>query len=429
MLPAGEITEQAVAQLGELLDQGDTVIDGGNTFYKDDIRRAQALKAKGIHYVDCGTSGGVWGLERGYCMMIGGDKSVVGALDPLFDALAPGAGTIPPTPGREGRDPRVERGYLHCGPAGAGHFVKMIHNGIEYGLMQAFAEGFNILRGAASDKLPEEQRYDFDLPDIAEVWRRGSVVGSWLLDLTAIALAQDPELKNYSGFVEDSGEGRWTIMAAIEEAVPGPCSVRSPLCALSIARRGRLFGQGPVGYAAPVRRPRRTEEPRLMAEAARVAQRISSDAEALARDAAEWLCGLALNSTGWLSVCCSGGSTPKRLYELLAEPEMAARFPWTRVHWFWGDERFVPRDHPDSNYRATHEAMLSRVNVPDGNVHPVQTHLPSPELAAAAYEKTLKEFYGAVELDPARPLFDVTLLGIGEDGHTASLFPGHSATR
>ncbi len=220
MLPAGETTEQAVAQLGELLEKGDTVIDGGNTFYKDDIRRAQTLKAKGIHYVDCGTSGGVWGLERGYCMMIGGDKSVVAGLDPLFDALAPGPGTIPQTPGREGRDPRVERGYLHCGPAGAGHFVKMIHNGIEYGLMQAFAEGFNILRGADSEKLPQEQRYDFDLPDIAEVWRRGSVVGSWLLDLTAIALAQDPELKNYSGFVEDSGEGRWTIMAAIEEAVP-----------------------------------------------------------------------------------------------------------------------------------------------------------------------------------------------------------------
>ena len=196
MLPAGEITEQAVAQLGELLEKGDTVIDGGNTFYKDDIRRAQALNAKGIHYVDCGTSGGVWGLERGYCMMIGGDKSVVADLDPLFDALAPGRGTIPATPGREGRDPRVERGYLHCGPAGAGHFVKMIHNGIEYGLMQAFAEGFNILRGAASEKLPQEQRYNFDLPDVAEVWRRGSVVGSWLLDLTAIALAQDPELKN-----------------------------------------------------------------------------------------------------------------------------------------------------------------------------------------------------------------------------------------
>jgi 6-phosphogluconate dehydrogenase len=220
MLPAGEITEHAVMQLGELLDRGDTIIDGGNSFYKDDIRRAQALAAKGIHYLDCGTSGGVWGLERGYCMMIGGEKDVVDRLDPIFAALAPGAGDIPVTPGRKGRDPRVERGYVHCGPSGAGRFVKMIHNGIEYGLMQAYAEGFNILRKAASDELPAEQRFHLDLPDIAEVWRRGSVIGSWLLDLTAIALAEDPELKRYSGFVEDSGEGRWTIMAAIEEAVP-----------------------------------------------------------------------------------------------------------------------------------------------------------------------------------------------------------------
>jgi 6-phosphogluconate dehydrogenase len=222
MLSAGEVTERTVMQLGELLDEDDVVIDGGNTFYKDDIRRAQTLKAKGIHYIDCGTSGGVWGLERGYCMMIGGDKVVVDRLDPIFGSLAPGAGSISATPGRAGRDPRVERGYAHCGPSGAGHFVKMIHNGIEYGLMQAYAEGFNILRGAASDELPAEQRFEFDLPDIAEVWRRGSVVSSWLLDLTAVALADDPELSGYSGFVEDSGEGRWTIMAAVEEAVPAP---------------------------------------------------------------------------------------------------------------------------------------------------------------------------------------------------------------
>jgi 6-phosphogluconate dehydrogenase len=220
MLPAGQTTEQTVVQLSEILSDGDIVIDGGNSFYKDDIRRARSLKEKGIHFVDCGTSGGVWGLERGYCLMIGGDKTVVEHLDPIFGALAPGTGSIPATPGRDGRDPRVERGYLHCGPVGAGHFVKMIHNGIEYGLMQAYAEGFNILRGAASEGLPPEQRYDFDLPDIAEVWRRGSVVGSWLLDLTAMALSQDPDLKRYSGYVEDSGEGRWTIMTAIEEAVP-----------------------------------------------------------------------------------------------------------------------------------------------------------------------------------------------------------------
>jgi 6-phosphogluconate dehydrogenase len=220
MLPAGDITERTVAQLGELLERGDIIIDGGNSFYKDDIRRAQALRQKGIHYVDCGTSGGVWGLDRGYCMMIGGDKHVVDHLDPIFAALAPGPGGIPVTPGRRGRDPRVARGYMHCGPSGAGRFVKMIHNGIEYGLMQAYAEGFNILRGAASEALPADQRFRIDLPDVAEVWRRGSVIGSWLLDLTAIALSEDPELAGYSGFVDDSGEGRWTIMAAIEEAVP-----------------------------------------------------------------------------------------------------------------------------------------------------------------------------------------------------------------
>jgi 6-phosphogluconate dehydrogenase len=220
MLPSGEVTENMVAQLGALLEPGDTIIDGGNSFYKDDVRRAKSLKPKGIHYVDCGTSGGVWGLDRGYCLMIGGDKDAVDRLDPIFNSLAPGAGDIPATPDRKDRDPRVERGYMHCGPSGAGRFVKMIHNGIEYGLMQAYAEGFNILRGAASEEVPEDQRYQLELPDIAEVWRRGSVIGSWLLDLTAIALAEDPKLKRYSGFVEDSGEGRWTIMAAIEEAVP-----------------------------------------------------------------------------------------------------------------------------------------------------------------------------------------------------------------
>jgi 6-phosphogluconate dehydrogenase len=220
MLPAGQITEDTVEQLGSLLGKGDIVIDGGNSFYKDDVRRAQSLRQKGIHYVDCGTSGGVWGLDRGYCLMIGGDKAIVDHLDPIFAALAPGKGNVTPTPGREKRDPRVERGYLHCGPNGAGRFAKMVHNGIEYGLMQAYAEGFNILRRASSESLPPDQRFSFDVADIAEVWRRGSVIGSWLLDLTSIALARDPELANYSGVVDDSGEGRWTVMAAVEEAVP-----------------------------------------------------------------------------------------------------------------------------------------------------------------------------------------------------------------
>ncbi len=220
MLPAGEVTDTTVRQLGDLMERGDIIIDGGNTFFKDDIRRAQALRPRGIHYVDTGTSGGVWGLERGYCMMIGGDKEAVDHLDPIFAALAPGAGDIARTPGRESRDPRAEQGYIHCGPNGAGHFVKMVHNGIEYGLMQAYAEGFDILRNAASETLPEAQRYTLDLPDIAEVWRRGSVISSWLLDLTAIALAGDEHLSAYTGYVHDSGEGRWTIDAAIEEAVP-----------------------------------------------------------------------------------------------------------------------------------------------------------------------------------------------------------------
>ncbi|GLK80941.1 phosphogluconate dehydrogenase (NAD(+)-dependent, decarboxylating) [Methylopila turkensis] len=220
MLPEGEITENAVSELLAGLDPDDVVIDGGNTFYKDDVRRAKAFADKGLHYVDVGTSGGVWGRERGYCLMIGGDKAAVDRLDPIFAALAPGAGSIDPTPQREGRDPRVEQGYMHCGPVGSGHFVKMIHNGIEYGLMQAYAEGFDIIRGKASAELPEDRRFDIDVADVAELWRRGSVVSSWLLDLTATALAADPHLDGFEGRVADSGEGRWTIEAAIEEAVP-----------------------------------------------------------------------------------------------------------------------------------------------------------------------------------------------------------------
>ena len=219
MLPAGKPTEDTIAELAKLLAEDDVIIDGGNTFYKDDVRRAEELKKSGIYYVDVGTSGGVWGLERGYCMMIGGEKAAVDRLDPIFKTLAPGIGTIDRTPNRENFDPRAEQGYIHAGPVGAGHFVKMVHNGIEYGLMQAYAEGFDVLRGRALDSLPADQRYDLNLPDIAEVWRRGSVVASWLLDLTAIALAKSPKLDGFKGYVDDSGEGRWTINAAIEEAV------------------------------------------------------------------------------------------------------------------------------------------------------------------------------------------------------------------
>jgi len=219
MIPAG-ITGRTVEQLSGLMEEGDIIIDGGNSNYRDDVRRAAKLKEQGIRYVDIGTSGGVWGLERGYCMMIGGPKDVVQQLDPIFKTLAPGRGDIPRTPGREKMTGTAEDGYIHCGPSGAGHFVKMVHNGIEYGLMQAYAEGFDIFRNATSKEVPEEHRYDLNLADIAEVWRRGSVVSSWLLDLTAIALAQNPTLAEYTGFVQDSGEGRWTIQAAIDEAVP-----------------------------------------------------------------------------------------------------------------------------------------------------------------------------------------------------------------
>ena len=220
MLPAGKITEDAVTQFAALLGKDDILIDGGNAYYKDDIRRAKALAANGIRYIDCGTSGGVWGLERGYCMMIGGPKDAVDHLDPIFAALAPGEGAIPRTQGRKAGDSRAERGYMYAGPSGAGRFVKMVHNGIEYGLMQAYAEGFDILRHRGDAELPQDERFALNLPDIAEVWRRGSVISSWLLDLGATALAKDAGLDGYSGFVDDSGEGRWTIEAAIEEAVP-----------------------------------------------------------------------------------------------------------------------------------------------------------------------------------------------------------------
>ena len=234
MAPAA-VVDNVIADLLPQMEAGDIIIDGGNSYYVDDIRRAKLLASKKIHYVDVGTSGGVWGVERGYCMMIGGEDEVVKFLDPIFATLAPGVGSIPQTPGREKIGGTAERGYLHCGPNGAGHFVKMVHNGIEYGLMAAYAEGIGILRDANIGKRahdidaettplrdPEQYQYDFNLPDIAEVWRRGSVIASWLLDLTAASLASDPDLSQFAGRVSDSGEGRWTIKAAIDEAVPAP---------------------------------------------------------------------------------------------------------------------------------------------------------------------------------------------------------------
>ena len=220
MVPAGDPTEHTVTALADRMSPGDIIIDGGNSHFKDDVRRAAALKARGLHYVDAGTSGGVWGAERGYCLMIGGTRDVVEGLTPIFRTLAPGQGAVAPTPQLDTTVTTAHEGFLHCGGAGAGHFVKMIHNGIEYGLMQSYAEGFDIMRNAASGNLPPEHRYDFDLPAIAEVWRRGSVISSWLLDLAARALVADPALDTFEGHVPDSGEGRWTVAAAIEEDVP-----------------------------------------------------------------------------------------------------------------------------------------------------------------------------------------------------------------
>ncbi len=220
MVPAGEPTEGTVRALGALLAAGDVVIDGGNSFYKDDVRRARELGDRGVRYADVGTSGGVWGLERGYCLMIGAEPDVAERLDPIFKALAPGRGEIARTPGRERGRGTAEEGYLLCGPPGAGHFVKMIHNGIEYGMMQAYAEGFDILRGQGTSRVAEPYRFELDLADVAEVWRRGSVVTSWLLDLTASALAGSADLEEYEGKVQDSGEGRWTVLAAVESATP-----------------------------------------------------------------------------------------------------------------------------------------------------------------------------------------------------------------
>ncbi len=253
MVPAG-IAGRAVAELAELMEPGDVVIDGGNSYYRDDVHRAQALAGRGIHYLDVGTSGGVFGLQRGFCLMIGGEAEVVGRLEPIFRTLAPGVAAVPRTPGREGEPGTAEYGYLHCGPAGAGHFVKMVHNGIEYGLMAAYAEGLNILHKAnvgkgreavsaetAPLRDPEFYRYDIDTAAVAEVWRRGSVIGSWLLDLTAHALLKDPEVAGFSGQVSDSGEGRWTVAAAVETGVPAHV--------LTTALFERFSSRGEAGFA------------------------------------------------------------------------------------------------------------------------------------------------------------------------------------
>jgi 6-phosphogluconate dehydrogenase len=242
MVPAGDPTESVAMELAGNMEAGDVIIDGGNSYFKDDVRRSKAVKQRGIHYVDIGTSGGVWGRERGFCLMIGGEDDVVKRLDPIFKTLAPGKGDISRTSGREKVGGTAEEGYLHCGPSGAGHFVKMVHNGIEYGLMQAYAEGFDILRNANSEGLLPGQRYDIKVADVAEVWRRGSIIGSWLLDLVAAALIEDPGLSSYEGVVQDSGEGRWMVMTAIEEAVPVD-AISAALYARFRSRREHTFAE------------------------------------------------------------------------------------------------------------------------------------------------------------------------------------------
>jgi 6-phosphogluconate dehydrogenase len=242
MVPAGDPTEQTVRALAEHLQAGDTIIDGGNSHFTDDVRRAAMLEPTGIHYLDVGTSGGVWGAERGYCLMIGGPRATAERLRPIFRTLAPGQGSTPPSKGLDLSKTTAHEGFLYCGPSGAGHFVKMIHNGIEYGLMQSYAEGFDIMRNASSEAVPAERRYDLNLAEIAEVWRRGSVVASWLLDLAALALAADPQLAQFTGTVADSGEGRWTVEAAIEEAVPAEV-LTTALYARFRSRRDHTFAE------------------------------------------------------------------------------------------------------------------------------------------------------------------------------------------
>ncbi|MHB2025396.1 MAG: phosphogluconate dehydrogenase (NAD(+)-dependent, decarboxylating) [Elusimicrobiota bacterium] len=241
MVPAGQPTEETAVALSSLFGPGDIVVDGGNSFYKDGVRRAKTLKSNGVFYVDAGTSGGVWGAERGYCLMIGGEDAAVKRLTPIFEALSPGRAAAPPLPGAETLG-TAQDGWLHCGPPGAGHFVKMVHNGVEYGIMQAYAEGFDILKSAESQNLAADARYRIDSAAVAELWRRGSVVGSWLLDLTAMALAEDPGLARYEGFVQDSGEGRWTIEAALAEAVPAPV-LSAAVYARFRSRRDHTFGE------------------------------------------------------------------------------------------------------------------------------------------------------------------------------------------
>src|SRR5262245_30282326 len=368
MVPAA-IVDRMIAQLAPLLEKDDILIDGGNSYYIDDIRRAKELKPKGIHYVDVGTSGGVWGLVRGYWQMIGGEEAVVKHLDSIFATLAPPRDCVPRTPGREKRPGTAEHGYLHCGPAGAGHFVKMIHNGIEYGVMAAYAEGMGVLESAnvgekehAADaettplRDPEHYQYDFNLGDIAELWRRGSVIASWLLDLTALSLLDDPYLSKFTGRVSDSGEGRWTIRAAIDEAVPAHV--------LTAALYERFSSRGEADFANKLLSAMRfqfgghVEKPAGHCPEYQPLQIEILPAEAVPGRAAALVAGQARSAVAARErfvFAVSGGSTPWRMLRALKEQDV----PWPAVHVVQVDERVAPAGHPDRNLTHLNEALLS----------------------------------------------------------------------
>ena len=425
MVPAA-VVDQTLDSLVPLLEAGDAVIDGGNSYYRDDLRRSARLAEHQLDYVDTGTSGGVWGLERGYCLMIGGPDEAVSRLEPIFASLAPGVDSAARTPGRDGEPTPAEHGYLHCGPSGAGHFVKMVHNGIEYGVMAAYAEGLNILRNANAGRAerevdaetaplehPEYYQYELDIPEVAEVWRRGSVIGSWLLDLTAEALQESPDLSDYAGRVSDSGEGRWTSIAAIEEGVPAPVLSIGALLPLRLPRPRRLRRQGALGDAQAVRRPRR--EGGAVTAMARVTVTDSGargdrpgGRAAGRRDRRRAAAGPHACTCPW-----PGARRPAR--------PMSGWPPW----WTTGRGSSCGSAtsawcRPTTRSRTTGWWPRPCSRAPGRSPTPVPTG-GSAEEAASAYAREIRR---RVPAGPdGVPALDLALLGLGEDGHVASLFP------